>query len=66
MDTIVDCKAVEVIKVIEKVNSKKTGCKNHRWRRRIEKTTMSLILAAIASRLLISERGANAQKANSR
>ena len=30
-------KAVEVTEVIEKVNSKKSGRKNHRWRRRIKK-----------------------------
>ena len=43
-----NCKAVEVTE-IEKVNDRK----NHRSRRRIKKTTMSPIIAAIASRLLI-------------
>ena len=47
-DTNFNCKAVEVAEV----NSKKSGRKNHRWRRRIKKTTMSPIIAAIASRLL--------------
>ena len=28
-----NCKAVEFTEVIEKVNSKKSGRKNHRWRR---------------------------------
>ena len=32
----VNCKA-EVTEVIERVNSKKSGRKNHRWRRRIKK-----------------------------
>ena len=32
-----DFKAVEVNEVIEKVNSEKSGRKNHRWRRRIKK-----------------------------
>ena len=32
-----NCKAVEVTEVIEKVNSKKSGRKNHRRRRRIKK-----------------------------
>ena len=32
-----NCKAVEVTEVIEKVNSRKSGRKNHRWRRRIKK-----------------------------
>ena len=32
-----NCKAVEVTEVIEEVNSKKSGRKNHRWRRRIKK-----------------------------
>ena len=33
-----NCKAVEVTEVIEKVNTKKSCCTNHRWRRRIKKT----------------------------
>ena len=32
-----NCKSVEVTEVIEKVNSKKSGRKNHRLRRRIKK-----------------------------
>ena len=32
-----NCKAVEVTEVIEKANSKKSGRKNHRGRRRIKK-----------------------------
>ena len=32
-----NCKAVEVTEVIEKVNSKKSGRKNHRWRRLVKK-----------------------------
>ena len=32
-----NCKAVEVTEVIEKVNSKKSGRKNHRWRGQIKK-----------------------------
>ena len=32
-----NCKAVEVTEVIEKVNSKKSGRKNHRGRRRVKK-----------------------------
>ena len=36
--TNLNCKAVDVTEVIEKVNSKKAGCKNHRWRRRIKIT----------------------------
>ena len=36
MHTKFNCKAEE-INEIEVVNSKKTGCKNHRWRRRIKK-----------------------------
>ena len=30
-------KSVEVTEIIEKVNSKTAGLKNHRWRRRIKK-----------------------------
>ena len=35
--TYINCKAVKVNEVIEKVNSTKSGCKNHRWRRRFKK-----------------------------
>ena len=32
-----NCKAAEVTEVIEKVNFRKSGRKNHRWRRRVKK-----------------------------
>ena len=38
---------------IEKINSKKSGPKNHRWKRQITKSTMSSIKVAMALRLLI-------------
>ena len=39
-----NCKAVEVTEVIEKVNSKKSGRKNHRWRRRVKKNIARQVL----------------------
>ena len=57
MHTNLNCKAVKVTEVIEKLNSKKSGRKNHRWRRPIKN-----IKGQMSEELLLTDQSSNTEE----